>query len=203
MPPARSSVSTTLRERLAAVIDSIARSVRNAFVRSIRSPTAHGGGTPLSDQMQPAREESQEQSHEQSPEQSQEANTEQGMTQPAMQPESSGVVEQVSAETQGASSDTGEISEETQGDTIAEPMDTSPTWETIPPQGSGAESGADALVPGFETQLRRASDVIVAAERAAEAVGLTIATTGGRIECDYDMVADVLVCKSVSFDLEF
>jgi hypothetical protein len=86
--------------------------------------------------MQPAREESQEQSHEQSPEQSQEANTEQGMTQPAMQPESSGVVEQVSAETQGASSDTGEISEETQGDTIAEPMDTSPTWETIPPQGS-------------------------------------------------------------------
>jgi hypothetical protein len=70
--------------------------------------------------------------------------------------------------------------------------------------GADAGSAADVELTGrFESELSRARDVVVAVEEAASNVGLTTATTGGRIQCDYDLGTDDLVCRSISFELEF
>ena len=68
---------------------------------------------------------------------------------------------------------------------------------------SESDDAEDDLTARFVAELSRVRSVVNAAERAAMAVGLTTATTGGRIECDYDLQGDVLSCRSVSFDLEF
>jgi hypothetical protein len=96
------------------------------------------------------------------------------------------------------------------------PADISPSDAamTEPPVEAPAEAASVAapapedeaendLTARFVAELSRVRDVVDAAERAAMAVGLTTATTGGRIECDYDLQGDVLSCRSVSFDLEF
>jgi hypothetical protein len=191
MSPARPTLPATLRERLAAVICSSTTFLRITFVRSVRSRIGHGGGNQLSEEMQPPHE------------QSHEASTEPETTDPTMQPSPTEPAQQPTAAIESDSPDTGEISEEPQTHADAGSSDTAPSAETVSMDQEQDHSDVDALVPAFETQLRRASDVITAAERAAEAVGLTTAATGGRIECDYDMVADTLICKSVSFDLEF
>jgi hypothetical protein len=61
----------------------------------------------------------------------------------------------------------------------------------------------DELTAQLETELGRARDVVVAAERAAYNLGFQTATVGGRIECDYDLQAENLICRMVSFELEF
>jgi len=79
--------------------------------------------------------------------------------------------------------------------------------EAAPSEMSSSESAPSAvdeeLVSRLEGELARARDVVVAAERAASAVGLSTATTGGRIECEYDLQTETLVARSVSFELEF
>ena len=73
----------------------------------------------------------------------------------------------------------------------------------VEPTSAAVPTEAADLRTRFESEMRRVSEAVSAAEGAAAAVGLRTTISGGRVECDYDMEADSIVVRSVSFELEF
>jgi len=131
-----------------------------------------------------------------------------------LSPEGQGQPGETAMSTAGSQGQASEGSAASEGDQMSEPVtvavvaeDVIEIGEAAPSEMSSSESAPSAvdeeLVSRLEGELARARDVVVAAERAASAVGLSTATTGGRIECEYDLQTETLVARSVSFELEF
>ena len=78
-----------------------------------------------------------------------------------------------------------------------------PSEPEVEPTSAAVPTEAADLRTRFESEMRRVSEAVSAAEGAAAAVGLRTTISGGRVECDYDMEADSIVVRSVSFELEF
>ena len=112
---------------------------------------------------------------------------------------------------EGAEGQSSEGGAASNGDQMSEPATVAVVTEEVIEIGEAAPTEMspepstvdDELVSRLEGELAKARDVVVAAERAASAVGLSTATTGGRIECEYDLQTETLVARSVSFELEF
>ena len=85
----------------------------------------------------------------------------------------------------------------------AEGEGTPPSEPQAEPIPAAVPTEAADLRTRFEREMRRVSEAVSAAEGAAAAVGLRTTISGGRVECDYDMEADSIVVRSVSFELEF
>ena len=78
-----------------------------------------------------------------------------------------------------------------------------PSEPEVEPTSAAVPTEAADLRTRFESEMRRVSEAVSAAEGAAAAVGLRTTISGGRVECDYDMEADSIMVRSVSFELEF